>query len=90
MRDFLYFDSMITPKIITFIYWLLLVLVGFSGLAMLVSSLAMMGNSFFMGLLLLLATPIVVAVMVVVARVYCELMIVIFKMNEALQEIRLK
>ena len=24
MRNYLYFDSMITPKIITFIYWLLL------------------------------------------------------------------
>ena len=24
MRDYLYFDSMITPKIITFIYWLML------------------------------------------------------------------
>ena len=24
MRNYLYFDSMITPKIITFIYWLML------------------------------------------------------------------
>ena len=35
MRDYLYFDSMITPKIITFIYWLLLAGAVIAGLVML-------------------------------------------------------
>lgn len=90
MRDFLYFDSMITPKIITFIYWLLLVMAVIAGLVFLVSAVAAMSQSFLTGLFMLLATPIVVVLWAVIARVYCELMIVIFKMNEALQEIRSK
>ncbi len=32
MRQVLFFDSMITPRIITFVYWLLLLVVAFSGI----------------------------------------------------------
>ena len=34
MRNYLYFDSMITPKIITFIYWLLLAAAAIAGLTL--------------------------------------------------------
>ncbi len=84
MNDLLKFDNMITPKIITFVYWLLLLLVVCAGLR------TMFGGfggftvvGFFMGL-------IGMAVGALGARIWCELLIVLFKMNEALQEIRHK
>lgn len=84
MNDVLHFDKMLTPKIITFVYWLLLLAAVVGGLA------SMFGGyegfsvgKFFMGI-------IYAAGGAVAARIWCELMIVAFKMNEALQEIRQK
>lgn len=84
MKEVLYFDSMLTPKIITFVYWLLLLAAVVGGVG------SMFGGyegfsigKFFMGLLY--ATGGAIA-----ARIWCELLIVLFKMNEALQELRRK
>ena len=84
MRDIFFFDSMLTPKIITFVYWILLLFAVVGGLG------AMFGGfggfsvgKFFMGLLYIVGGA-------VGARIWCELMIVLFKMNEALQELRNK
>ena len=75
---------MLTPKIITFVYWLLLLGALFGGLG------SMFGGyggftlgSFFMGILYAVGGAIA-------ARIWCELLIVLFKMNEALQEIKNK
>ena len=76
-RQALFFDKMLTPTIITFVYWLLLVGCVVGGL------IAMFTTSFFGGLL-----GIVLGVLF--ARIWCELLIVLFKMNEALQHIRNK
>jgi len=71
MRDVLFFDKMITPKVITFIYWLL-------PLAVLVTGLSTMFRGFggFLGGIgiILLGS--------VLVRVYCELMILLFKIND--------
>ncbi len=82
MKDILYFDKMLTPKIITFVYWLLLLGAVIGGLA------SMFGGfggftigKFFMGIIYALGGAIG-------ARIWCELLIVLFKMNEALQQIR--
>jgi hypothetical protein len=77
IRDLFFFDSMLTPKIIIFIYWIMLVGAVGSGIAM------MAGVSFLGGLGSMIGGAIG-------ARIFCELMIVAFKINEALQEIRLK
>jgi hypothetical protein len=84
MKDILFFDSMITPKIITFVYWLLLLIALAAGLG------AMFGGfggfsiaKFFIGILYAVLGA-------VGARIWCELLIVLFKMNEALQELRRK
>jgi hypothetical protein len=83
MRDLFFFDKMVTPKLITIIYWLLLVLSVFIGLGV------MFGNGgFSFGNLLLGIFSFVGSV--VVSRVWCELLILMFKMNEALQDIRNK
>lgn len=84
MKNVLFFDNMLTPKIITFVYWGLLftsvvgglgsMFAGFGGLTF---------GKFLMGLFF-------VAAGAVGARIWCELLIVLFKINEALQEMRRK
>lgn len=77
MRDVLFFDSMLTPKIITLVYWLLLIVVLFSGIGMMIAG----GfGSFIMGLFTLLAGA-------VGARIWCELLIVLFKINENMKKV---
>jgi hypothetical protein len=65
---------MLTPKVITFIYWLML-------LAVLIGGVVYLFQNFLIGLIVLLCG-------VVAVRIWCELAIVFFKMNEALQAIR--
>ncbi len=77
MKGILFFDNMLTPKIITFIYWLFLSGAVFGGLG------SMFSGNIIMGFVYLVFGT-------VAARIWCELMIVLFKMNEALQEIRRK
>jgi len=84
MSDIFNFEKMLTPKIITFVYWLLLVVAVIGGIG------SMFGGfegftigKFFMGIVYAVAGA-------VGARIWCELLIVLFKMNEALQELRNK
>lgn len=84
MKDVLFFDKMLTPKIITFVYWLLIFSAVIGGMF---STLGRFGGfsigSFFMGI-------VITAAGILAARIWCELLIVLFKMNEALQELRPK
>ncbi|WFE67753.1 DUF4282 domain-containing protein [Thiomicrospira sp. R3] len=72
-KSILFFDSMLTPKIITAVYWLLLGLVVISGLG------AMFAQNFLVGLLIILFGAIGV-------RIWCELLIVLFKINDNLKK----
>lgn len=81
MKDLFHFDSMLTPKIITFVYWLLLLFAVISGLA------AMSGGyggvtfgGFLMGLGIIIGGGIG-------ARIWCELLIVLFKIHENIKKI---
>ena len=74
-KDLLFFDKMLTSQIILVVYWLLLLSAGLGGLALII------GGSFVGGI----ASAVGGAV---AARITCELLIVVFKMNEALQAIR--
>lgn len=74
-RDIFFFDSMLTPKIITVVYWLLLLFSVVGGLV------AMFVQSFIAGLIYIVCG-------VLFSRIWCELLIVLFKMNDALQAIR--
>lgn len=69
-----FFNSMLTPKIITAVYWVLLALVAISGLA------TMFTQSFFVGL-------IGTIVGLVFVRVWCELLIVLFNINDNIKKI---
>ncbi|MDR1424595.1 MAG: DUF4282 domain-containing protein [Azoarcus sp.] len=77
MNELLKFDTMITPKIICIAYYLLLLGVVIGGIA------AIFGGQFLIGIGTIVGGSLFV-------RVYCELIIIFFKMNEALQELRKK
>lgn len=78
MNDLLTLDKMLTPKFITVIYWLSLVVWILSGLFTIFAA-----GSLLYGILIIIFGA-------VGSRIYCELMIVMFRMNEALQDIRQK
>ncbi len=80
MRDILSFDKMLTPKLITFVYWLLLLLSVLLGLGVMFHDSLTFG-SFLLGLVSFVASG-------VGSRVWCELLIIFFKMNEALQALK--
>src|SRR5690606_21669730 len=79
MRNLFFFDAMLTPKIITVLYWLLLASALIGGLSQMFSQY----GSFWTGLLTLVGGA-------VGARMRCELVIVLLKMNAALQDLRRK
>lgn len=82
MQDFLAFRTMITPVIIQIIFWIGVAFCVISGLfTMFLGSRYGGAGGFFTGLLILILGPVVV-------RIYCELLIVFFRMNETLTEIK--
>ena len=84
MNDILNFDKMLTPKIITVVYWIMLLGVAIGGLGSIFAGPGGFSiSSFFMGIVYAVGGAVAV-------RIWCELLIVAFKMNEALQEIRHK
>ena len=81
-RTLFFFDAMLTPKFITLIYWLAVASAVIAGL----------GSMFFMGFRYLTVGGFIKGVAItiggiVVARIWCELMIVLFKINENVQRI---
>ncbi|MFN3842468.1 MAG: DUF4282 domain-containing protein [Rehaibacterium terrae] len=79
MRHLLFFDSMLTPKIITLVYWLCLLAAVFSGLF------SMFGGwgGFTFGKFL--TGLVVIAGGAIAARIWCEILIVLFKIHENLR-----
>jgi hypothetical protein len=75
MRNLLSFDTLITPSFIHFVYWL--------GIAVAVAAgvIQILGGGIVKGLLIMVAGPIVV-------RVGCEVLIVLFHINDHLAAIR--
>ena len=83
MQEFFSFRKMITPTIIRFIFWIGSGLMVIGGLVAFFSSLGRYGNaaSAIVGLLTILVGPVVV-------RIICEQVILFFRINETLSEIR--
>ena len=81
---FFSFDKMITPAIIKIIFIIGIIFTTLSGLGFIISGIGAYyggGIRVFSGLIILILGPILV-------RVYCELMIVVFKIHESLEAIR--
>lgn len=74
MGDFIVFRRMPTPILIQVFFWLGTIAIVLSGLGLLGS------NRAFYGIVLILAGPILF-------RIYCEILMVVFRMNETLTDI---
>lgn len=81
MKDIFFFDSMLTPKIITFVYWLILFFAVASGLGTMFSGYGGFGfGKFLAGLGIMVGGA-------VGARIWCELLIVLFKIHENIRKL---
>jgi hypothetical protein len=74
-----FFDSMVTPKIITFVYWLLLVAALIGGIGSMFAFRGVTFVSFMTGIGIVIGGALV-------ARIWCELLMVLFKINEHTQK----
>ena len=82
LGDFLSFRRMVTPLIVQIIFWIGVALCALAGLVSLVSG--GMGG----GLGLMISGLITLVVGPLVVRLYCELVIIVFRMYETLNDIR--
>jgi hypothetical protein len=78
-QDWLTFDKMITPTIIQIIFWVLAALVVLSGLI----SLFAFGGGFWG----VVRSVIWIVVGPIIVRIYCEVIIVLFRIHDRLREI---
>ena len=76
-RKILYFDEMLTPSLIRTAYWLGLIAVVWTGL----------GHLFSNGFLGIFEALIYIAMGVIVLRVIAELVMLLFKLNDNMQEV---
>jgi hypothetical protein len=76
-KDLLFFDKMVMPKVITLLYWIGLVICVIAGFGL------MFSVSFWQGLGVLIGGSIA-------CRLYGEMIMLFFKMNEGIQAIRNK
>jgi len=83
--DYLVFRKMIVPVVIQVIFWVLSGLVILGGIAFLIFNLSQKDGSPAAGFLILF---IGVPFYVFLIRIYCELLIVIFRMNDTLTDIK--
>ncbi len=81
MEEFFSFRKFITPKIITIIFWLGVIGSVLAGLGVIIAGIQGQGIMVLVGLLYIILGPIVV-------KVYCELVIIAFRIYETLVEIR--
>lgn len=81
MREIFVFETMLTPKIITFVYWLSLFFVVVAGLGTMFGGYGGMSfGKFLLGLAIIVGGAIG-------SRIWCELMIVLFKIHENLKQL---
>jgi len=89
-KKYINFDVMITPTIIKIIFWIGVAASAIFGIITSVSGLGMIVSGFgdgIMGLLTFISGLVIIAVGSILSRIYCELMIVFFKMQETLYSI---
>jgi hypothetical protein len=82
MGDFWAFRKMITPVIIEILFWVGVIICVIVGIILIVMGIKQTGNQTLLpGVLLVIFGPLAV-------RLYCEVLIVFFRINETLTEIK--
>lgn len=74
IKDLLYFDHLIMPRVLTFIYWIVIAIVILTGFS------TMFTISFFSGLIAIITG-------LIFTRIIFELIIVIFSINQNLEKL---
>ncbi|WP_202112693.1 DUF4282 domain-containing protein [Gilliamella sp. Pas-s95] len=87
IKDFFFFNKMLTPSFITIVYWITLVLIGFSALTMILGSFALFAYSFTAGLFTFFSGIITFVVGFVSTRIGFELICVLFNINHNIQKL---
>ena len=81
VKDYLSFKRMITPKLVNVFFWVGTIISVVIGLGLFIVSLASIhSQGILIGFLTMLLGPLVI-------RIYCELMVVFFRINETLTDI---
>ncbi len=81
VRDYLSFKRMITPKLVNVFFWVGTIISVVIGLGLFIISLVNINSEgILIGFLTMLLGPLVI-------RIYCELMVVFFRINETLTDI---
>ncbi|MDZ7640912.1 MAG: DUF4282 domain-containing protein [Desulfurivibrio sp.] len=75
VNEIFFFDSMLTPKIITVVYWLFLLSSVLGGLGLMLGSNSVVGG---LGMIVFGCVG---------ARIWCELLIVLFKIHENIKRL---
>ena len=88
LAELLQWDRFITPSIIRVFYWLSLSLTALVGLSLIFTALSMMAVNFLAGLFLLIAAMLFILAGIIFVRIVCELVMVLFRINEHLGAIR--
>jgi len=89
-KKYINFDVMITPTIIKILFWIGVAASVVFGLFTSLSGLGMMAYDGIMGFFTFILGLIIIAVGSILSRIYCELMIVFFKIQETLFSIEQK
>jgi hypothetical protein len=82
------FDNFIATKLVKFLYVLSLIGVTITAIFFLIGGLVALGNGSSLGLLYIILSPLVWLVYLIVARLWLELVIVMFKISEDIKDIR--
>ena len=78
VRDLFFFDEMLTPRVLTILYWLALLYVAVSGLNVMFAGKEMTFDKFAGGVGMIIGG-------MVAARIAAELLLAVFRINENLQ-----
>jgi hypothetical protein len=86
--DLFQWERFITPSVIKIFYWLALAIVVLSGLRGLVAGLFEMTASLVDGIFAMIGALLMMAIGIFVARIAAEFVLIVFRINEHLGEIR--
>jgi len=88
ISDLFQWERFVTPTVIKVFYWLAVVISVLLGLAGAFSSLASMALNPFVGIISLLASVLGACMGVILARIFAEFVLIVFRINEHLGAIR--
>ena len=86
-KDLFFFNKMITPKIITLLYWISLILITISGLVVIFSSFYWFRYSFGSGLKSILSGILIIILGTVFTRIGYELISILFNINRNIEKL---